>query len=153
MFVRKLKTFLPIVLAIVSVAGILTFILTWLGTGVDSAFFGTWIRSFVPTACLLAPTAILATVLLSKMVEAAFPQQRPISKKIILAIMMGCVIEFFVSLLTTVTSIGLFGNDFLVHWASVYLRAIPLGICVGLFMSFVFKPWMGARMEKLRVEA
>ena len=34
------------------------------------------------------------------------------------------------------------------HWAHAYVRALPLGLCIGLFMGFVVRPWLQARMQR-----
>ncbi|MDD4151482.1 MAG: DUF2798 domain-containing protein [Candidatus Gracilibacteria bacterium] len=146
---KKLKKFLPIILFIALVALSLTFILTYINIGFGNGFLIGWFKSFIITFCVISPLGISSTFILSKLVNFIFPKTKEITKKIILAILMGFVIEFFVSFINVCSTFG-FVYNFLNIWLRLYINSIPVGICLGFFMSFVFKPWMGKRIKSIK---
>lgn len=149
MKLKKFLIMLPVILAIWCVALTLTFVISAINIGFGNGFLFGWMKSFLLTFCILAPLWITSTFVLDKVVNFIIPNAKSIIKKIVLAILMWCTIEFFVSFITVVNTTG-FAVWFLHTWLLVYLKSIPIGICVWLFMSFIFKPWMWTRVEKMK---
>lgn len=151
---KKEKFFIifPIVLFIAWVAWVawfLTFVLTFLKVWFSETFFSIWIKSFIPTVFIMAPLWMISTFLLSKFVDYFFKKTSELNKKIILAILMWCVIEFVISFITIISSKNY--DNFMLSWLHLYLKSLPLWFIVWIFMSFVFKPWMSKRIERLKM--
>ena len=145
---KKFMIMYPVALVIMSVAAVLTFVLTALKSWFASWFIFLWIKAFVPTAFVIAPIWIVSTFLLDKVVNYFFKKQNKLTKKIILSIMMWCTIEFFVSLITMITSFHY--EHFLFNWMILYVKSLPLWFVMWVFMSFVFKPWMWKKVHRVK---
>lgn len=145
---KKIMIMFPVILVIISVAWVLTFVLTFLKIWFNQDFLGTWIKSFVPTAFVIAPIWIISTFILDKLVNYLFKKQNKLLKKIILAILMWCVIEFFVSLITMISTQNF--ENFFINWMILYFKSLPMWFVMWVFMSFVFKPWMNKRVSRVK---
>lgn len=138
----------PVILVILSVALILTFVLTYFKVWFWNNFLILWFKSFIPTAFVIAPIWMISTFILDKFVNFLFKKYNKLTKKIILALMMWCVIEFFVSLITMITSLSF--DNFFYNWMILYIKSLPMWFIMWIFMSFIFKPWMSIRVEKIK---
>jgi hypothetical protein len=143
----RLRALLPVFGLSLTISLLVTAVVTYLNIGADPAFVSRWLRAALFACLVMLPLGSVVISVVSRLVEAALAQRRTWLKRLVSALVMGLTMEAIVSALATLTNVGL-NAQAPAAWAHAYVRALPLGLCIGLFMGFVARPWIQARMAR-----
>lgn len=133
-----LKQALPHLIILPSVALVLSAVMTWANIGFGDEFFVRWLRSF-GISLIVLPMALICVGLLEQQVDKFFVRMHSVGRKLMVAFLAAVVIETVLALANALvnnpwdSSLGHF-------WWLAFSRSLPVGILIGLFMSFYMKP-------------
>lgn len=144
---RKLRALFPVFLLSIAISLCITALVTYLQTGTGGDYVHRWLQAAALAIVVMLPLGGLVMVQVSRLVGRWFGGQSEIRQRLAFALLMGMTMEALVTALATSTNVGLH-PEALSHWAHAYVRALPLGLCIGLFMGFVVRPWLQARMQR-----
>ncbi|MBW2963008.1 DUF2798 domain-containing protein [Mesonia aestuariivivens] len=145
---QKIKLFSPILLLLLTIVGSITFFFTWVNLGFSSQFLSEWFTSLVIGLFVFSPLGMLSTLLITKLVS-LFLKKDSLPKKILIGALIGCTMEFFISFIVVTINFG-FTPSFINQWLSAFLKSVPIGICLGLLISFLIKPWIFNRIQTFK---
>ncbi|WP_386270380.1 DUF2798 domain-containing protein [Zunongwangia endophytica] len=148
---RKIKLFSPIFLILLTIVGSITFFFTWVNLGFAPQFLEEWFTSIVIGLFIFSPLGMLSTLMITKLVS-LFLKNDSLAKKILIGVLIGCTMEFFISFIVVTINFG-FTSSFVNQWFSAFLKSVPIGICLGLLISFIIKPWIMNRIQRFKVES
>lgn len=60
--------------------------------------------------------------------------------------------EFVILFIVVVINFGI-TSALITQWLSAFLKSVPIGIGLGLLISFIIKPWIVNRIQKFRLSA
>lgn len=148
---QKIQLLWPMLMVMLVLSSSLTGFLTWLNVGFGADFLSKWRHAFLIGLCVIAPTGALIMWLVNQLVTRFFARQSPLTQKIALACLMGALMEFALAFITTASNMGFADGvgEFFSQWMRTYIKALPLGICVGVLMSFVIKPMLEKRAARI----
>lgn len=146
---RKIKLFFPIFLILLTIAGLITFFFTWVNLGFAPQFLEEWFISLIIGLFIFSPLGMLSTLFNTKLVS-LFLKNDSLSKKILIGALIGCTMEFFISFIVVTINFG-FTSSLINQWLSAFLKSVPIGVCLGLLISFLIKPWITNRVQKFKI--
>lgn len=142
---RKFQALYPVFLLSITIALCITGLVTWLQTGVDGGFAQRWLKAAAMAVVVMLPLGGLIMVQVGRVVSRWWGHHSELRQRTLFALLMGMSMEALATGMATSANVGL-SADALAQWGSAYVRALPLGLCIGLFMAFVVRPWLQARM-------
>ncbi|WBL23074.1 DUF2798 domain-containing protein [Zunongwangia sp. HRR-M8] len=145
---QKIKLFSPILLILLTIVGAITFFFTWVNLGFAPQFLEEWFTSLIIGLFIFSPLGMLSTLVITKLVSLFF-RRDSLSKKILIGALIGCTMEFFISFIVVTINFG-FTSSFINQWFNAFLKSVPIGICLGLLISFLIKPWILNRIQKFK---
>lgn len=124
-------------------------IITFINLGFADGFLARWLKAFL-IALPVVPFGLIVMVALERPLLRALGRKLPdFAIKLILAALTASVMEFILSTVVTLSNRGA-GAGFLLAWSEAFFKSLPMGLAVGLLMSFVVKPWLGRRAARLQ---
>ncbi len=139
----RLRTIIPPLLILPTIGLLLSGVITWINTGFADDFTMRWMRGFV-SALPVMLVAFAFMAVLDRKVQQVFAKQNAVVRKLILAACTACMMELLLASAVTLSNRGL-AAGFVSAWAAAFLKSLPVGLGVSLFMGFVIKP----RLDRL----
>lgn len=139
----RLRTIIPPLLILPTIGLLLSGVITWINTGFADDFTVRWMRGFV-SALPVMLVAFAFMAVLDRKVQQVFAKQNAVVRKLILAACTACMMELLLASAVTLSNRGL-AAGFVSAWAAAFLKSLPVGLGVSLFMGFVIKP----RLDRL----
>lgn len=143
----SLRSILPDLVLLPSVALILSFIMTWATLGFTPEFLPRWGRGFLTTLIAL-PFVLVLLGALEKQLDKIIGDMSWVVRQLIVSVVAACVIETLIAMAVTVVSHPI-DATFAGNWWLAFSRSLPAGFVIGLFMCFYMKP----RMDRMRKAA
>jgi Protein of unknown function (DUF2798) len=134
----------PAFIIMPSVALILSGVMAWANVGLGDAFLPRWGKGFV-TSLLVLPLVLMSLGALEKLVDALFESLHWIARKLIVSLLTAFALESVLALVVTAINTP-WDQAFAPVWWMAFSRSMPVGILIGLFMSFYLKP----KMDRMR---
>jgi Protein of unknown function (DUF2798) len=126
---------------------VISALVTWVQLGPVPEFFDHWWRAAALSIAVMLPSGGLVVLGVSFLVKRALADRPVWLQRSAMALGMGMAMEAVASALSTINNLGT--QDFVVHWAHAYWRAIPLVFVMGPFMAFVIRPWIERRLARV----
>ncbi len=139
----RLRAIVPPLLILPTIGLLLSGVITWINIGFAADFTARWMRGFV-SALPVMLVAFAFMAVLDRKVQQVFAGQSALVRKLILAACTACMMELLLASAVTLSNRGL-AAGFLGAWGAAFLKSLPVGLCVSLFMGFVIKP----RLDRL----
>ena len=149
---RSLRIFYPMILIAVLISLSITALVTYLNTGSDGDFVSRWMRAAGLAIAFALPLGGVIMAGVSRLVARVMPDHHVLMQRLVFALLMGMSMEALITALATVTNIG-FQAGLVSAWFHAYVRALPLGLCIGLVMGFVVRPWIQGRVARMGAAA
>ena len=149
---RSLRIFYPMILIAVLISLSITALVTYLNTGSDGDFVSRWMRAAGLAIAFALPLGGVIMAGVSRLVARVMPDHHVLMQRLVFALLMGMSMEALITALATVTNIG-FQAGLVSAWFHAYVRALPLGLCIGLVMGFVVRPWIQGRVARMAAAA
>jgi hypothetical protein len=137
-FVRVLRQVLPRVILLTSIALLLSAVMSWANVGLDDAFLPRWGRSFIASLIVL-PLILASLGALERVVNRELFSLHWVGRKMVVALLTAVGIESVLAVVVTLINTPWSGPLGLAWWMA-FSRSLPVGVLVGLFMSFYMKP-------------
>lgn len=134
------RRLLPLFTVMPTIALILSGVITWINLGWVDGFAARWMFAFL-TALPVLPLGLITLLTLERVL---LPRLRLLPKLmagVVLALCTATVMETLMASAVTLSNHGL-GPDFASQWAVAFWRSLPVGVLIGLLMTFVVKPRM-----------
>lgn len=141
----RLRAIVPPLLILPTIGLLLSGVITWINVGFGADFTAQWMRGFV-SALPVMLVAFAFMAVLDRKVQQVFAGQSALARKLILAGCTACMMELLLASAVTLSNRGL-AAGFVSAWGAAFLKSLPVGLCVSLFMGFVIKP----RLDRLAV--
>lgn len=145
--VPRWRRLLPLLVVIPSIGLILSGFITWFNVGWVDDFGVRWMRAFV-TALPVMPLGLFTMMALDRALSPLMSAWPRTVAKIGLAFCTAVVMELLMASVVTYSNIGL-GEGFAAQWAVAFIKSLPIGMVIGLTMSFLIKP----RLERWTMAA
>lgn len=136
----------PLFTVMPAIALLLSGVITWINLGAVDGFVGHWLRAFAMALPVL-PLGLLTMVLIDRVLAPRLRDVPWLLAGVLLALCTASVMETLMATVVTLSNHGLtpgFGS----RWATAFLHSLPVGLCIGMLMSFVVKPrlarWVAA---------
>lgn len=127
-----------------SIAILLSFVITLVNYGLSGPFFVNWAKGFV-VAFLIIPVAMRLIPHIGARVRAALGPDASVTLiRSVVAIAVAITMEIIIALAITLAQRG-FEPGWTLIWGTSFLKALPMGLCIGFTMTFLVQP----RMQKL----
>lgn len=136
--ISRFRQVLPHLIILPSIALLLSAVMAWANVGFGDAFLGRWARGFV-TSLVVLPVVLSSLGVVESVVNRVFGAAPKLARKFIVAFSTAMLIESVLALFVTLTS-GHAGHSFGAAWWLAFSRSLPLGVAIGLFMTFYMKP-------------
>jgi hypothetical protein len=133
-----LRRLLPALVILPTIGLLLSGFITWVNVGFSADFVHHWMRGFLSALPVMALSFVLMGGL-DRGVQRLFAGQPLVLRKIILAFVTACMMEFLLATAVTFSNVG-WSSSFPAAWLAAFLKSLPLGMCIGLLMGFVVKP-------------
>jgi len=141
-----LRRALPALLIMPTIGLVLSGLMTWINVGFGPGFGWMWLKAFA-FALPVLPIGLLVMTLMQRLAAPLTGPKPGWAFKCVLALGTAIVMETLVSSAVTYSTHGL-GAGFGYQWAEAFVRSLPVGVLIGLTMSFVIRPrlarWMAA---------
>jgi hypothetical protein len=125
----RLRAIVPPLLILPTIGLLLSGVITWINVGFGADFTTRWMRGFV-SALPVMLVAFAFMAVLDRKVQQVFAGHSALVRKLASAV--------------TLSNRGL-APGFASAWGAAFLKSLPVGLCVSLFMGFVIKP----RLDRL----
>lgn len=132
------RRLLPLLIVLPTVGGLLSGLITWINLGWSADFGARWARAFL-TALPVMPLGMGVMVALDRVLVPRLPAASPLATKVLLAVLTAVVMESLMATAVTLSNRGL-GAEFPQWWARAFVQSLPVGLLIGLVMSFVVRP-------------
>ena len=142
----SLRNLAPLFVIMPTIALVLSGIITWINMGLGADFITRWMRGFL-SALPVMFIAFGFMAVLERAVQRVFSSLHWIARKTILAFCTACMMEFLLSAAVTLSNRGL-AEGFLGAWSAAFIKSLPIGLCISLFMGFVVKPRIDRTMAQ-----
>jgi hypothetical protein len=140
------RRLLPLFTVMPVIALVLSGVITWINLGWVDGFVGRWLKAFA-TALPVLPLGLITLVALERVLGPRLRSLPRVVAGVVLALCTASVMETLMAGVVTLSNQGV-QPDFLAQWAAAFWRSLPVGVLVGLLMTFVIKPrmarWTGA---------
>lgn len=134
----RLRAIVPPLLILPTIGLLLSGVITWINIGFADDFMVRWMRGFL-SALPVMLVAFAFMAVLDRKVQQVFANQNAVVRKLILAACTACMMELLLASAVTLSNRGL-APGFASAWGAAFLKSLPVGLCVSLFMGFVIKP-------------
>jgi hypothetical protein len=149
---RSLRVFYPMILIAILISLSITALVTYLNTGSDGDFVSRWMRAAGLAIAFALPLGGVIMAGVSRLVARVMSDHHVLMQRLVFALLMGMSMEALITALATVTNMG-FQAGLVSAWFHAYVRALPLGLCIGLVMGFVVRPWIQRRVARMYAAA
>lgn len=139
----RLRSIIPPLFILPTIGLLLSGVITWINIGFADDFTVRWMRGFL-SALPVMLVAFAFMAVLDRKVQRVFSGQSALVRKLILAACTACVMELLLASAVTLSNRGL-AAGFFSAWGAAFLKSLPVGLCISLFMGFVIKP----RLDRL----
>lgn len=139
------RRLLPALLIMPTIGLLLSGLMTWINLGFGPGFGWMWLKAFA-FALPMMPLGLLVMGLIQRMASPVDGSMPGWVFKSVLALCTAFTMETLVSSAVTYSTHGL-GADFGAQWAEAFVRSLPVGLLIGLTMSFVIRPQLARRKE------
>lgn len=139
-FSRMIRQIHPGLVILPTIAVLLSAVMTWASVGLGDLFLPQWGRSFI-TSLVILPLILICIGALDSLVNKVFASMHWVGRKLVVSLLTAFAIESVLALAVTAINSpwnSAFGNA----WWIAFSRSIPVGMLIGLFMSFYMKPKM-----------
>jgi hypothetical protein len=140
------RRLLPLFTVMPAIALVLSGVITWINLGWVDGFVGRWLKAFA-TALPVLPLGLITLMALERVLGPRLRSLPRVVAGVVLALCTASVMETLMAGVVTLSNQGV-QPDFLAQWAAAFWRSLPVGVLVGLLMTFVIKPrmarWTGA---------
>lgn len=140
------RRLLPMFTVMPAIALVLSGVITWINLGWVDGFAARWLGAFA-TALPVLPLGLITLVTLERVLGPRLQSLPRVAAGVVLALCTASVMESLMAGVVTLSNQGL-QPDFAAQWATAFWRSLPVGVCIGLLMTFVIKPrmarWVGA---------
>lgn len=133
-----LRRLVPLAIVFPLIGLPLSGIMTWANIGFTPDFLLRWMLSLASAV----PVMLVAVFLLgglAKIVGFLLSKRSSLVQKLVLAVLMALTMECLMTTVITMHNLGL-STGFSHAWVTAFINALPVGIVLGLLMSFVIKP-------------
>lgn len=139
----RLRAIVPPLLILPTIGLLLSGVITWINIGFAADFTARWLQGFV-SALPVMLVAFAFMAVLDRKVQQVFAGRSALVRKLILAACTACMMELLLASAVTLSNRGL-APGFASAWGAAFIKSLPVGLCVSLFMGFVIKP----RLDRL----
>ncbi|MDA5544368.1 MULTISPECIES: DUF2798 domain-containing protein [Yersinia] len=129
------------------IALVISLVMTAINYGLKGAFFQNWAKGFI-VAFIIIPLALRLIPIIARGVRVVIGNRTPFVLRCVIAVCVSIMMEGLIALVVTFAQHGLTSGWPLV-WATTVVKALPLGLLVGVTMTFIVQP----RMQKLAASA
>lgn len=140
------RRLLPLFTVMPAIALVLSGVITWINLGWVDGFTARWLGAFA-TALPVLPLGLITLMALERVLGPRLRTLPRVAAGVVLALCTASVMETLMAGVVTLSNQGL-RPDFAAQWATAFWRSLPVGVCIGLLMTFVIKPrmarWTGA---------
>ncbi len=140
------RRLLPLFTVMPAIALVLSGVITWINLGWVDGFTARWLKAFA-TALPVLPLGLITLMALERVLGPRLRSLPRVAAGVVLALCTASVMETLMAGVVTLSNQGV-QHDFLEQWAAAFWRSLPVGVCIGLLMTFVIKPrmarWTGA---------
>lgn len=139
------RRLLPLFTVMPFIALILSGVITWITLGLVEGFVTRWRLAFL-TALPVLPLGLITLITLERVLRPRLRFLPNVMAGLVLALCTATIMETLMASAVTLSNHGL-GPDFAAQWATAFWRSLPVGLVIGLLMTFVIKPrlarWTG----------
>jgi hypothetical protein len=139
------RRLLPLFTVMPVIAFILSGVITWINLGWVDGFAARWLLAFL-TALPVLPLGLITLLTLERVLRPRLRFLPNVMAGVVLALCTATIMETLMASAVTLSNHGL-GPDFASQWATAFWRSLPVGVVIGLLMTFVIKPriarWTG----------
>ena len=139
------RRLLPLFTVMPFIALILSGVITWINLGWVDGFVARWLLAFL-TALPVLPLGLITLMTLERVLRPRLRFLPNVMAGVVLALCTATIMETLMASAVTLSNHGL-GPDFAAQWATAFWRSLPVGVVIGLLMTFVIKPrlarWTG----------
>jgi Protein of unknown function (DUF2798) len=139
-FSRMIRQIHPGVVILPTIALLLSAVMTWANVGLGDLFLAQWGRSFI-TSLVILPMILVCIGALDNLVNTVFASMHWVGRKLVVSLLTAFTIESVLALAVTAIN-SPWNSTFGPAWWIAFSRSIPVGVLIGLFMSFYMKPKM-----------
>lgn len=130
-----------------AIALLLSFVMTAINYGLKGAFFQNWAKGFI-VAFIIIPLALRLIPIIARGVRVVVGHTTPFVLRSVVAVCVAVMMEGLIALAVTLAQHG-FTSGWPVVWVTTFVKALPLGLLVGVTMTFIVQP----RMQRLAASA
>lgn len=139
------RRLLPLFTVMPAIAFILSGVITWINLGWVDGFVQLWLKAFV-SALPVLPLGLFTLMTLERVLRPRLRALPNVLAGVVLALCTASIMETLMACAVTLSNHGL-GPDFTTQWATAFWRSLPVGVVIGLLMTFAIKPrlarWTG----------
>lgn len=139
------RRLLPLFTVMPVIAFILSGVITWINLGWVDGFFSRWLLAFL-SALPVLPLGLITLMTLERVLRPRLLSLPNVLAGVVLALCTATFMEALMASAVTLSNHGL-GPDFASQWTAAFWRSLPVGLGIGLLMTFVIKPrlarWTG----------
>lgn len=139
------RRLLPLFTLMPAIGLILSGLITWFNIGWTDEFGARWMRAFF-TALPVMPLGLLIMLALDRALSPRLAAWPRVAAKVVLALCTAIVMELMMTSVVTYSNSGLVAG-FAAQWAVAFVKSLPVGVLIGLTMSFLIKPRLDRWME------
>lgn len=126
-----------------TIALLLSLAITALNYGFGAAFIQNWAKGFL-VAFIIIPLALRLIPTVASSVRAVAGNRSIFAIRCMVAVCVAALMEGLIAFAVTLAQYGL-ASGWLMVWAATFVKALPLGLVIGVTMTFFVQP----RMQKL----
>lgn len=130
-----------------AIALLLSFAMTAINYGIKGEFFQNWAKGFI-VAFIIIPLALRLIPIVARGVRAVIGNRTPFVLRSAVAVCVAVMMESLIALAVTFAQHGL-ASGWPMVWATTFVKALPLGLLIGVTMTFIVQP----HMQRLAVSA
>ncbi|VCU71604.1 hypothetical protein PIGHUM_03690 [Pigmentiphaga humi] len=130
-----------------TIALLLSLVMTAINYGFKESFAHNWLKGFI-VAFIIIPLALRLIPFIAKCVRAAIGDCSPLLLRSVVAVCVAAMMEGVIAFAVTLAQHGV-ESGWTVLWATTFVKALPLGLLIGITMTFFVQP----RMQRLAMQA
>jgi hypothetical protein len=135
---RALRQVLPHMVILPTIALLLSGVMAWANGGFDVDFYARWGRGFL-TSLVVLPLILASLGVLEGLVNRVFASLHWVGRKTLVALLTAVVMESVLALVLALLN-NPWGSPLAPYWWAAFSRSLPMGMVIGLSMSFYIKP-------------
>ncbi len=126
-----------------TIALLLSFVMTLINFGFSGNFIHNWIKGFV-VAFFIIPLALSLIPIVANAIRLMARNCPTLALRSLTAVCVAALMEGMIALAVTVVQLGA-SPGWMNVWFTTFVKALPLGLIIGVTMTFIVQP----RMQKL----